>query len=159
MKKIFIIFIMAILFLFPVFANAAGTITGTSTKVHDIQGAFKFIKVVLTCTADAADGSFPATVINDIVTLKLAGMSLYTVGTYPGGTAPTDASDLTITQDTIDILDGKGTNLIDSTTSEITWAGSSTADFPVPVLGDLTINITGNSVNSAITTIVLTFGK
>ena len=137
----------------------AGTITGVSTKIHDPQGVFKFVKVVLTCTADASAATFPATVINDIINDKIVGLSLFTVGTYPGLTPPTDASDLTITQDTIDILDGKGTNLIDATTSEITWAGSSTADFPVPVLGDLTANISGNSVNSAVTMIVLTFGK
>ena len=86
-------------------------------------------------------------------------MSLYTVGAYPGGTAPADATDLTITQDTIDILGAKGANLIDATTAEITWAGSSTQDFAVPIVGDITANITNNSVDSAVSYIVLIFGK
>jgi len=136
-----------------------GTITGVSTKIHDPEGTFKFLKVVLTCTADAAAHTFPATVVNDVITDKIVGLSLYTVGAYPGTTAPTDATDLTITQDTIDILDGKGADLIDETTTTMIWAGSSTADFPVPVVGDLTVNITNNSVDSAITYIVLIFGK
>ena len=62
-------------------------------------------------------------------------------------------------EDTIDILGTKGVNLIDHTTAEFTWAGSSTQDFAVPVVGDLTANITNNSVDSAVSYIVLIFGK
>jgi len=136
-----------------------GSITGVSTKIHDITGNFKFIKVVLTCTADVSAHTFPATVINDLIDHKIVGMSLLTVGTYPGGLACTDSTDLTLTQDTIDILGGKGTDLIDATTAEFTWAGSSTQDFGVPITGDITANITNNSVDSGVAMIVLTFGK
>ena len=161
MKRLLIILLAVCFLCLPITAIAAttGSITGVSSKVHDIDGTFTFIKVVLTCTADVTAHSYPATVINDLITHKIVGMSLYTVGTYKGGTAPTDGTDLTITQDSIDILDTKGVNLIDSTTSEITWAGSSTQDFAVPIVGDITANITGNSVNSAISYIVLIFGK
>ena len=160
MKRLFIILLAVFFLCLPITAIATtGSITGVSTKVHDIDGTFTFIKVVLTCTADVSAHTYPATVINDLITHKIVGMSLYTVGTYKGGTAPTDGTDLTITQDSIDILDTKGVNLIDSTTSEITWAGSSTQDFAVPIVGDITANITNNSVDSAVTYIVLIFGK
>jgi len=159
MKKLILLLVIVCLSL-PFQAMATtGSITGVSSKIYDINGTFKYIKVLLTCTADVSAHTYPATVINDLVTDKIVGMSLYTVGTYPGSTAPTDATDLTITQDTIDILDTKGVNLIDATTKEITWAGSSTQDFAVPIVGDITANITNNSVDSAVSYIVLIFGE
>lgn len=134
-----------------------GTITGSAEKIHDIWGTLKFIKVTLTCTADSGDNSYPETVINDLITEKLEGLYLLTVGTTPGSPAPTDATDLAIEQDSVDLLDTKGVDLIDATTSEITWAGSSGQDFGAPVVGDLTAVISNNSVASAVTTIILIF--
>lgn len=141
---------------------AGASITGVATKHYDVIGVLKFIKVVLTCVADDGTNLFPATVINSLVDdydagIKLEGLYLLTVGSTPGSPAPTDGTDLELLQDSVDMLNAKGSNLIDSTTSEITWAGSSGQDFGMPVCGDITTGISGNSVASAATTLVLIF--
>jgi hypothetical protein len=116
-------------------------------------------KVTLTCTGDASDGSFPATNINTLVKAlgyDIRGMKISEVKAAPGATAPTDATDVEITDENgIDILGARGTNLIDATSKTYIVPGPASQHQPVLVTGDLTIAITGNSVHSAITTIVL----
>lgn len=137
----------------------AGSITGTLTRIQTQQGRPQMVKVELACVADASDGSFPATVLNtlaNIVTWDLRGLKLYSVKAIPGAPAPTDASDLTITDaDGVDLLGGKGENLIDATSK--TWAPAGPTGYAVPalIMGNLTINITNNSVNSAAVKLVL----
>lgn len=135
----------------------AGTITGTITR-FDVNGK-KSCKIVLTCTADAAAATYPATVINSITNIAdydLRGMFLSEVKTIPGTTGPTDNTDFTITDEYgIDILTARGSNAIDNATSNwITSGGSS--NYPMPLItGNLTLTISGNAVNSAVVTIVL----
>ena len=138
---------------------AAGTITGAITRIQAQQGRPQIVKVVLTCTASADNASYPATVVNtlaNISTWDLRGLKLYSVKAIPGGTAPTDATDLTITDEYgVDLLGGKGENLIDATSK--TWIPVGPANYSIPafVTGNITVNITGNAVNSAVTTLVL----
>lgn len=135
----------------------AGTITGVLSRIQTQQGRPQIAKLVLTCTGDAANGSFPATVLNTLQTdFRLEGLQFYSIKTIPGGTAPTDNSDITITDEYgVDLLGGKGTNLISATLKK--WALFGPENFAVSALitGNTTITITNNVVNSAVITIIL----
>ena len=143
-----------------------GTITGLLTRIQTQQGRPKMLELVLTCTAGAAGDAnahlFPATVINPLAidangnSFDIRGLKLYSVKSYPGATAPTDATDLTITDKFgVDLLGGKGADAIDATSK--TWIPFGPADYALPALitGDITVNITNNLVDSAIATLVL----
>lgn len=138
---------------------ADGTITGTLERIQTQQGRPQIVEIVLTCTASADNASYPATVVNTlsgISTWDLRGLKLYSVKAIPGGTAPTDESDLTITDEYgVDLLGGKGTNLIDATSKTWTPAGPSNYALPALITGNITVNITNNAVNSAVVTLVL----
>lgn len=108
-----------------------------------------------TCTADAADGSAPAYTVTGFHDFYI-----YSVETWPGDTTPTDATDLTLLDATTgeDLLGGNGTDSIDATTPK-TILPRSTAmglNFYHMVKGNMTLNITNNSVNSAIMNIRIT---
>ena len=140
----------------------AGTITGVLTRIGVRQGSPQISKLVITCTVDASHESYPATVLNPLAvdsngsSYDIRGLKLYSVKAYPGGTAPTDATDATITDEFgIDLLGGKGANLIDATSKTWIPAGPANYAFPALITGNITLTITNNSVNSAVTTIVL----
>jgi hypothetical protein len=142
----------------------AGTITGVITRLPVKSGRPAVLKLVLTCTADATAHTFPATVINDLAvdsdgrTFDLRGLKLYSVKAAPGGTAPTDATDLTITDEYgVDLIGGRGTDFIDATSKTWTPAGPATYNLPALITGDVTVTITNNAVDSAIVTLVLEF--
>lgn len=143
-----------------------GTIVGLLTRIQTPQGRPPICKLVLTCTAGAAGDAnahlFPATVVNTLAvdsngnSYDIRGLKLYSVKAYPGDTAPTDATDCTITDEYgVDLLGGKGENLIDATSK--TWIPAGPSNFALPALitGNITLNITNNSVDSAVTTIIL----
>jgi hypothetical protein len=133
-----------------------GTVTGVIERITTQQGRPPLVVVTLTCTAAADDNSYPATVINhltDIAAYDLRGLKLYSVATIPGGTGPTDNSDMTLTDRYgIDIMAGAGTNLVDNSAKNRSVIGIASA---VIITGDITLNLTGNSVASAVTTVVL----
>jgi hypothetical protein len=143
-----------------------GTIVGLLTRIQTPQGRPPICKLALTCTAGAAGDAnahlFPATVINPLAVdsngtlFDIRGLKLYSVKAYPGDTAPTDATDCTITDEYgVDLLGGKGENLIDATSK--TWIPAGPSNFALPALitGNITVTITNNSVDSAVTTIIL----
>jgi len=143
-----------------------GTITGVLMRIQTKQGRPSMAVLRLTCTAGAAGDAnahlFPATIINplavdaDGVLFDIRGLKIYSVKAFPGDPAPTDATDVTITdQYNVDLLGGKGADLIDS--SSKTWipVGPSTFALPALITGDITVNITNNEVDSAVTTLVL----
>jgi hypothetical protein len=147
---------------------AIGTITGLLKRINVKQGRPSMAVLELTCTAGAAGdanaGLFPATVINPLAIdsagslFDIRGMKLYSVKAIPGDTAPTDASDLTITDPyNVDLLGGKGENLIDATSKNWIPAGPPNFALPALITGNITVNITNNSVSSAVTTLVLEF--
>jgi hypothetical protein len=137
----------------------AGTITGVLSRIGVRQGSPQLIKITLTCTADAAAASYPDTVINTLSGVSdfdLRGLKLYSVKAYPGGIAPTDATDLVIEDEHgIDLLGGKGVDFIDATSK--TWIPVGPAGYVLPafITGNITVKISNNAVNSAVTTIVL----
>jgi len=139
----------------------AGTITGTLTRLGVRQGSPPVVKVELTCTADAEAATYPETVVNTLSGVSdfdLRGLKLYSVKAIPGDTAPTDATDLVIEDEYgVDLLGGRGADFIDA--SDKTWiaAGPAKDTQPALITGNITVKITNNEINSAVTTIILEF--
>jgi len=136
----------------------AGSITGELIRVsNQNQGRPSIAKLVLTCVADADAATFPATVLNDLQTAhRIEGLQLYSIKTIPGGTAPTADSDITITDEYgVDLLGGKGTNLISDTAKKWALFGPQNYTASALITGDVTINIANNSVKSAEITVVI----
>lgn len=125
--------------------SAAGTITQVPNNTGNVR------KITFTCTADAADGSFPATAL----TQKIEGR-LIAIETDPGSTAPTDNYDIVITNGGgIDVLQGVGANRDTANTESAQIVVSGTSLRPtVDETDTLTLTITNNAVNSA--TVVIT---
>jgi hypothetical protein len=121
---------------------------GTCTQAYSSIGNIRL--VTLTCTADAAAATFPST---DLTT-KIEGRLLKLV-TNPGATAPQDNYDLVLNdQHGADVLQGVGANRHTTTTQEVAIVYSGTGTHPVVDEQDtLTLVITGNNVNSAITVV------
>lgn len=124
----------------------AGTITQSYTSIGHIR------RVTLTCTGDAADGSFPATAL----TTPIEGRLLKLV-TNPGATAPTANYDIVLTdQHGSDVLQGVGANRHTTSTETALIVYSGTGTHPCVDDSDtLTLTITNNSVNNAITVVDL----
>jgi hypothetical protein len=135
--------------LFAILTAPLGAV-GTITQAHYTIGNVR--KVVFTCTADAANGSFPSTAI----TLPIEGR-LLALETNPGATAPTDNYDIAITDaEGLDVLQGVGANRDTANTEMAAVIFASTSVNPVVDESDtLTLAITNNSVNSATITVVL----
>jgi len=107
------------------------------------------------CTADSGDGSVDAYTITGFFDFYL-----YSVETWPGAVAPTDATDFTLL-DLItgeDLMGGNGTNGIDATTPKtiIPRSAAMNLNFHHMVKGNLSLAITHNSVLSAIMHIKIT---
>ena len=120
----------------------AGTVVETITSGH---GRIEII--TLTCTADAADGSYPATALTN----KFSGQILQ-VETDPGSPAPTASYDIVLTNaGSYDVIQGLGANRHTSNTETVNVVFSGTGTHPMVHVSDtLTWTITNNSVNSAV---------
>ena len=124
---------------------------GTVTFEHISQGGYG--RIIATCTADASDGTFPATVIPAFAGRLLA------LRTNPGATAPTANYDITLPDgDTVDRLQGVGANRHTSNSEEVSVVYSGTAIHPACCYETLTLTLAGNSVNSAISVVTLVYG-
>ena len=136
----------------------AGTITQTVESFGSRRDGNTMMKFVLTCTADTVDGSFPLTTLG--FTRALRGCRLEAMETDPGPVNPTASYDVTVTDDDgYDLLGGAGANRSATNTERVLPIVASGIVGTVAVNGNTTINITGNSVNSAQTTITLFFSK
>ena len=140
---------------------ALGTITGAIERINTPVDRPSLVILTLTCTAGAAGDAnahlFPATVINTLSGISdfdLRGLKLYSIVTVPGTTAPTDNSDITITDRYgADVLAGAGANIVDNSAINRVVFNPDTA--AVIITGNLTLNIANNSVDGAIATVVL----
>jgi hypothetical protein len=131
-----------------------GTITAEMTRIQTPLNRPSLAVINLTCTADSAAHTYPATVINDLVDYDIRGLRIYSIETIPGATGPTDNTDLTITDENdLDILAGVGANLIDNATKNLYVIGTTSSAI---IIGDITINIDNNLVDSAVTNVILT---
>ena len=124
---------------------------GTVTLEHYTIGNIR--KVVATCVADAADASFPDTVLPPIEGRLLS------LATNPGGTAPTANYDVTVeNQHGADVLQGVGANRHTSNTEQVPVLYSGTGTHPAVDESDtLTLKIANNAVNGAQTVVELTY--
>lgn len=142
MKKWFFWILIILMFSFPALTEAAGAVTSTISRLG--QG---IVVCEMSWRADAADGSVPATaspVFNGYVFL---------VTTNPGATAPTDNYDITLTDtDSVDIAGGELLNR-DTTSSEQAVPKVGAIYGSRYVESGVTLNLSGNSVNSATGTV------
>lgn len=128
----------------------AGTITSTISQFGSFNstlGMYPGFVITANCTADAADGSFPATVLarTGADLANTDGLWLQQMVTNPGSTAPQDNYDITITDvDGVDLLGGAGANR-DTANSEVAFPTITAR----PLNGNITLTITNNNVNSA----------
>lgn len=128
----------------------AGTVVQTPYLLGNI-GRLSFL-----CTADAADATFPDTV----VTTPVEGRLLKLV-TNPGAVQPTDNYDVTLEdQHGHDVLEGVGANRDTLNTEEVPIVYSGTGTHPCVDDSDtLTLKIAGNAVNSAVVAIDVYFAR
>ena len=153
--KILIALIIAVSLLTPTWGLAAGTCVIDETKTqHSSNLTWREYR----CTADPSDGSF------DVYSAGgFSGFYLYSVETWPGAVAPTDASDLTLIDATTgeDLLGGSGLNSIDATDANTVIPRSSfmSVNFYHMMKDTLNLTITGNSVNSAIINVRISGGR
>lgn len=153
MKKLILILIMAAFLMAPGIAQADGTVTVTS----DYAAAGDVTKVNFAFIANAAGAAtIPATSSSTEwpKTGRNVGCIAF-VETDPGSTAPTDNYDITLTdQYGLDIMGGSLANRDTTDTEQAapligSFAGCRT------VTSAFTINISGNSVNSATGTVIV----
>jgi len=160
MKKILFIALIA-LFLIPTLGLAAGTCTQSDAEnIYSSEGWTGLSKITFTCTADASDGSFPATATNAANTAFITGKYLLKATTNPGATAPTDNYDITLTDaDGVDLMGGTLANRDTANSEEALPYIGGLAYGPQPITGALTHTPTGNSVNSAISVTTYIFSR
>jgi hypothetical protein len=146
MKRLILVLVILLALVAPN-AMAAGTVEVTTSI-----GSGSSVIVIFSWTADASDGSVPATSSSTKWPTAYTGC-VYAMETNPGSTAPTDDYDITLTDtDGVDLLGGQGANR-DTATSEIVPAKIGSVFACAPTHEAFTLNITNNSVNSATGTV------
>jgi len=166
MKKFIIIFALLAAFIPTSLWATVGTCTQAVTDVWIDNRSVNTRVLTFVCTAAADDGgSFPSTAVTAANMSLISGWLLLTGSTLNGGTGPTASSVITLKTATEgDILGGAGKTPAAATATlanKFKPFTDSANMIPgvVPISGDLTLAITGNAVNSAVTTIVFKFVK
>lgn len=138
----------------------AGSVT--QTKWCNQNG--NFMTLLLACVGDSVNGSVPDTALDADFMADAVNRGFYLLEyhTWPGATAPDDASDFTLEDSNgMDVLGTAGTNGIDATTTVRAFpkntAGSS-AYWPA-IDETLTLKVTNQATGSAIWNIKLVFVK
>jgi hypothetical protein len=154
MKKI-VLLVLALL-LIPVIAFAEGSVTVSKTTVNG--GDIEIISFAFIANASGA-ATVPATSSSSVYPGDKAGYIIKVV-TDPGATAPTDDYDITLVDSTTnaDLLGGEGSNRDTANSEEaVPKIGNAYAANLAPVA--FTLNLTGNSVNSATGTVYVYIAK
>lgn len=137
--------------LLPVSLAAVGTCPVTGPTQLGSGQNLPVIVATIACTADAANGSYPAAAINGLNIPGWQGYYLARVEINPGSPNPTANYSVTVTDAAgVDQLSGQATQLPAAMPQSFGVTASS-----IPVNGIHTVNVTGNSVNSAIVNISL----
>jgi hypothetical protein len=149
MKKVFILAAIMILWAGTVFGAGTNVITSITPYAGGVT------HVLTTFVADATDATVP-----DLIISGYRGQYICQIWSNPGTTQPTDNWDLYLKYDGGDVLQAGGENR-DTANTEVTYpiiqASSNGGCAYIP--GDLTLSISGNSVNSATATILLIFHR
>jgi hypothetical protein len=154
MKKI--TFVLSFLILIPCLVWAAAGSWGTPSPVlPNNASAFKTWSITFTASADNATIPNYTTTTTDQNFMK--GYWIFGVETDPGSTGPTDNYDVVINNAASrDIMGGALSNRDSSTTEfAMALAADGVTKYSPPVDGALTIAVSGNSVNSATSSIKL----
>lgn len=158
MKRLFLGIALALALVIPssLWAAAPGTCVHTPYQ----YGPGSFIKVTLVCTAGAGGDISTQTMASATMTALTGYYYLFQVIARPttGGTAP-DAADIQVLMDGMDLLGGKGANLINATTTQDTFPYStfmSSYRFPA-ITNTLTLTVANQATNAANYTIDLVF--
>lgn len=138
---------LSILLLGSTAALGAGTCTQVPATTVLMDQPTSVTTVTLDCTGDASDGTFASVAILDV------GGFLMPISYEPGATLPTNLFDITIsTSDGVDLLRGEGANITAAAAAKI-------GEDPEAFSGDLSVAITGTSVNSSRFLLVLPFAR
>ncbi len=142
------------------FGAAAGTCTQAFTEVYNYQYASPLATLTFTCTASVDDASFPSTATSATITDQIKGRYILEVRTNPGSTAPQALYDIVLNDtDGIDLMGGNLANR-SATASEAAPPAITTGVYwPRPIDGTLTLVITGNNVNSAVTVVKIILSR
>jgi len=165
-KKILLsLMVLAILIMSLNSFGASGTTVTADSVYHNSRTGSSFRVVTIIFKADGSGGTIPDTTLNGNTTGITQGLFLgwqlsevYIDGT--SGVTPTENSDLYVYQNSDDLLDGNGVDMIDNTAVNSVYSGvSGSGPYSRPVNGDLTITATqaATAVNSAVGTFKLTF--
>ena len=140
-----LILIIALFLVLTQSAYSAGTITEQMQTHGNIR------VIILTCTADAAAATYPTTEVS-----AFEGRLIKMV-TNPGSPAPTDDYDIVINnQHGTDVLGGRGANRDTANNEEVElWDNEPTGQITITTGDTLSIIISNNSVNSAVTVVTL----
>ena len=149
MRRILALIILALTLCQPALAAAAGTSVITKTKIASEDSSREWVILTVVWTANAS-AAFDDVTLN-AATYELEGYQLVAIETTPGKVAPTNGYTTNI-KDTLAVTVGTNTG---SATVGVISAGS----YMIPVWGNLTFNIAGNSVNSATATCLLFFAR
>jgi len=157
MKRLYFL-LLAWLLLFPVFGNAAGTVT---QKLDQYPSANMRV-MTFTWVGDAANGTVPSTATTAAITSDLLGWYVYAIETNPGSVAPTTLYDVVVNDaEGLDIAGGLLANRSATATEKITPRLDETYSIFGGVLvdGALTLVISNQSVVSATGTVKLILSK
>lgn len=145
----------ACILLAPAVSHGAMTCAQTSFAImpFDIKPDTRRYTLGLTCTCDTTPGTAVATLGAEIMN-NMDGKYGYTITIVPGGTAPTDNSDLAISDSrglALLTAAGNGLNLVDATsTTEEYFEGPNGDHYPLfKAAYPLTITLTNNAVNNS----------
>jgi hypothetical protein len=149
---------LGVILCLAMFAPALAFAVGTSSVSRTTIGATNSRpRIVLTIVWAADSGAVaPAALTINASTYGISGWYLYSAKTVPGSPSPTPNYDIVINDaNGFDIAGGK---LADrhTTAVEIVNIGTATHGYPI-VNGNLSFVVSGNSVNSATGTLILTF--
>ena len=163
-KLILIIALIAALIPTSLWA-AAGSCTQavTDTWLDNRYVAFRTLTFV--CTSGSAGEGYPSTAVSAANMSLITGWLLMNGSTLNGNPGPTASSIITLSTTTEDNILGGAGKTPPAATAALANKFTPITDTlngifgEVPITGDLTLAITGNLVNSAVTTIVLKFKK
>jgi len=160
MKRFIIAMLLVLCMAFGAYGAESVTLSDAGGRIYDNQG--NWIQYIITVTiTTAADGSLTAKTINaadtGIIRGGPVGWCLDEVYVDPGATQPDADSTLTITQLGADLLGGNGSELIHNANTTTTHPACDGQPKRREVFTDLSLDVTGNTANSATMTIYLIF--
>ena len=158
MKRLILIIALALALMIPSSLWAAAPGDCVQTPYQYTPGGY--IKVKLVCTAGAGGDISTQTIASATMALLTGPYCLYQVIARPttGGTAP-DAADIAVLMNGMDLLGGKGVNLIHATATQDTFPYSAfMSSYRFPAITDaLTLTVANEAANGANYTIELVF--